>query len=59
VEIDRHPPRISAAALQEGRAAMAQAIAAARRTLEAIDAALDVAPDAAGPSSGGQASRRD
>jgi hypothetical protein len=39
-EIEKNPPKISAEALTEGRAAMAKAIAAARRTVEAIDAAI-------------------
>ena len=39
-EIDKNPPKISPEALVEGRAAMAKAIAAARRTVEAIDAAI-------------------
>ena len=44
-EIDRNPPKISADALQEGRAAMANAIAAAGRTIQAIDAAMEIAGD--------------
>jgi hypothetical protein len=40
-EIERNPPNISAEAMTEGRAAMAQAIAAARRTIEALAAAAE------------------
>ena len=51
-EIDRNPPKISAEALEEGRAAMANAIAAAGRTIEAIDAAMGIAGDASERTSG-------
>ena len=44
-KIERDPPKISPEALAEGRQAMAHAIAAARRTIEAIDAAIATAPD--------------
>ena len=38
-ELDRNPPQISAEVLREGRAAMQQALTAARRTVEALAAA--------------------
>ena len=41
-QIERDPPKIAPEALAEGRAAMAKAIAAARRTVEAIESALEV-----------------
>jgi hypothetical protein len=44
-EVEKNPPAIAAADLAEGRAAMARAVAAARRTLQAIDAALAVSGD--------------
>jgi hypothetical protein len=44
-EIEANPPAISPEALTEGRTAMARAVAAARRTLEAIDAAIATSPD--------------
>ena len=56
-QIDRNPPKISAEALEEGRAAMANAIVAAGRTVQAIDAAMDMAADASEPSSGDDAHR--
>jgi glycine/D-amino acid oxidase-like deaminating enzyme len=40
-EIERNSPNISAEAMTEGRAAMAQAIAAARRTIEALASAAE------------------
>ena len=43
--IERNPPKLTAEALTEGREAMANAIAAARRTVEAIRAAIACGPD--------------
>jgi hypothetical protein len=47
-EIEKNPPKISAEALVEGRAAMAKAIDAARRTVEAIEAAIEEAASGGG-----------
>ena len=38
-EIEKNPPKISTEAMAEGRAAMSQAIAAAKRTIEALEMA--------------------
>ena len=46
-QIEQNPPKISPEALREGRAAMANAIAAARRTVDALDAASKIEPDQA------------
>ncbi len=46
--VEANPPSISPEAMTEGRAAMARAIDAARRTVNAIDAALSIPPDPAG-----------
>ncbi len=43
-QIEKNPPKISPEALAEGRQAMANAIAAARRTVDAIEAAIATAP---------------
>ena len=42
--IEKNPPKIEPDALAEGRQAMANAIAAARRTLQAIESAIATAP---------------
>ena len=44
-KIEQNPPKTSPEALTEGRAAMANAIASARRTVEVIDAAIAELPD--------------
>jgi hypothetical protein len=43
--MEKNPPKIEPEALAEGRQAMANAIAAARRTLQAIESAIATAPD--------------
>jgi hypothetical protein len=45
-QIEKNPPKISPEALTEGRQAMANAIAAARRTVGAIEAATAATPGA-------------
>ncbi len=45
-QVNQNPPKISPKALAEGRHAMSRAVDAARRTLEAIEAAIATAPDA-------------
>jgi len=46
-QIDKNPPKISPEAMEHGRQAMANAIASARRTMEALDAAIATVPSAA------------
>jgi hypothetical protein len=43
-QIEENPPKISAENLRQGRAAMANAIAAARRTVAALDGAKKIEP---------------